>query len=427
MTNPTSTPASTKAIKSLLPLLLEADNFPIFNTPWPTVHPLHRSRLIPFHVSIKDFQRGLPPLGIIQRDVLKALRGADGIQFLTVAQEVKGAQKCKNGKGLCKADGRCGEGECRIMEEEGKNGEKRKNVYKMTTLCVFFSDEVNAKGKEGRTEAMDKVMRKWKEEGKFPEALKLWMDEPFSIYASHKSTAFQTDRCTAGLPFGNIAFEMERAGTSLFGCQALGVHLTGTAYEGSGDEMKIWAPRRSANRYRSPLKYDSSVAGGLPAGLTPMQGLIKECEEEAGWPEEMVRKYAKNVGMVTHFELTDSGFLAPAADYTFDLPLPPRSDPSYVLPNPNDDEVDSFTLLPVQEIIQALHDGEFKPSSALVTIDFLLRHGFVTPENEPNFAEVSRRCHRWNGVAGPGYSSVTDVVISLGKHCGFVSFSVPGD
>lgn len=36
-----------------------------------------------------------------------------------------------------------------------------------------------------------------------------------------------------------------------------------------------------------------SVAGGLPAGHTPTQGLIKECEEEAGWPERLIKKYAR--------------------------------------------------------------------------------------------------------------------------------------
>lgn len=36
-----------------------------------------------------------------------------------------------------------------------------------------------------------------------------------------------------------------------------------------------------------------SVAGGLPAGDTPTQGLIKECEEEAGWPERLIMKYAR--------------------------------------------------------------------------------------------------------------------------------------
>ncbi|WVO23615.1 uncharacterized protein IAS62_004970 [Cryptococcus decagattii] len=37
---------------------------------------------------------------------------------------------------------------------------------------------------------------------------------------------------------------------------------------------------------------------------------------------------------------------------------------------PNDDEVDSIELLPVQRLTEALSDGEFKPSSAIVTKAF---------------------------------------------------------
>ena len=33
-------------------------------------------------------------------------------------------------------------------------------------------------------------------------------------------------------------------------------------------------------------------------------------------------------------------------EYTYDLPLPPRDDPSYILPKPNDDEVESFDASP---------------------------------------------------------------------------------
>lgn len=39
---------------------------------------------------------------------------------------------------------------------------------------------------------------------------------------------FNTCKPAAHEPFGNIAFEMERAGVPLFGCQAFGIHLTGT-------------------------------------------------------------------------------------------------------------------------------------------------------------------------------------------------------
>ncbi|XAO26459.1 hypothetical protein I312_105296 [Cryptococcus bacillisporus CA1280] len=109
----------------------------------------------------------------------------------------------------------------------------------------------------------------------------------------------------------------------------------------------------------------------------------------------------RSAGIVTYFEIKEQHIL-PNAEYTFDLPLPPRDSSDYVLPKPNDDEVDSFELLPVQRLTEALRDGEFKPSSAIVTIDFLRTHGFVSPENEPNYEVVVGRCHRRCGVSGPG-------------------------
>lgn len=36
-----------------------------------------------------------------------------------------------------------------------------------------------------------------------------------------------------------------------------------------------------------------SVAGGIVAGMTPLETVIKECEEEASLPEDLVRKCAR--------------------------------------------------------------------------------------------------------------------------------------
>ncbi|WVO14885.1 hypothetical protein L204_102524 [Cryptococcus depauperatus] len=363
--------------RSLLPILLNADPIPKpISQPYPTVHPVTKLRLVPFHLTLDDFHVGLPPMGLITQEVLECLKGEEGIQFYSESKEV-------------------------TRKENKRKGEKDKvtKTYNFRVACVYFSDEVNEKGKEGRTEVIRGIMEKWRKEGKFAKAMLHWMNEPFPIHASPNSKAFKSKVAARAL-FGNIAFDIERAGVPLFGFQAFGCHLT--AYEGEGEHMKLWIPRRSTNMWRFPLKFDSSVAGGLPANHTPMEGLIKECEEEAGWPEKMIRKYVKSVGMVTYFEMKEDGAILPNTEYTYDLPMPPRSSPDYVVPKPNDNEVDSFELYPVQEVIEALHDNEFKPSSAVATIDFLVRHGYINADNEPNFGEVVRRLHRWLGVAGPG-------------------------
>jgi hypothetical protein len=43
-----------------------------------------------------------------------------------------------------------------------------------------------------------------------------------------------------------------------------------------------------------------------------------------------------------------------------------------------DGEVESFALVPVLEVAEMVHkSNSYKPSSAIVIIDFLFRHGYV--------------------------------------------------
>lgn len=68
--------------------------------------------------------------------------------------------------------------------------------------------------------------------------------------------------------------------------------------------------------------------------------------------------------------------------------------PQDVIPRPHDDEVSSFTLMTVEDLKSALLREEFKPDSAAVLIEFLIRHSFITPENEPDFDEINTRLRR---------------------------------
>lgn len=99
--------------------------------------------------------------------------------------------------------------------------------------------------------------------------------------------------------------------------------------------------------------------------------------------------------------------------YLYDLELPARDSPDYVLPRPHDDEVESFSvslscrflthaqLWTVPDVIKALRAGEFKPNCGLILIDFLVRHGLVTPENEPHYLELQWHMRRRIGVGVP--------------------------
>jgi hypothetical protein len=67
----------------------------------------------------------------------------------------------------------------------------------------------------------------------------------------------------------------------------------------------------------------------------------------------------RQTGAVTYFYITEDGWLQPGMpnpvccprcadlpelEYTYDLQLPPTSDPAYLRPKPHDDEVESFAV-----------------------------------------------------------------------------------
>jgi len=55
--------------------------------------------------------------------------------------------------------------------------------------------------------------------------------------------------------------------------------------------------------------------------------------------------------------------------------------------------VSEFQLLPVEEIIELIRNSnEFKPNSNLVNLDFLIRHGLISPD-EPDYLELVSGLH----------------------------------
>lgn len=45
--------------------------------------------------------------------------------------------------------------------------------------------------------------------------------------------------------------------------------------------------------------------------MTPAESMVKECDEEASLPEQLVRKRIRNTGVSTYFYITDDGYLQP--------------------------------------------------------------------------------------------------------------------
>ena len=209
--------------------------------------------------------------------------------------------------------------------------------------------------------------------------LKGWRNELYPIYGSY----------TSRKPMLN----MERAGSALFGINSYGVHMT--IYVNTLQGLKIWVPRRARSKQTYGGFLDNSVAGGLGTGEKPFDCIIREAAEEASLSEQLVRSNAKACGTVSYFHIRDTnaggepGLLQPECQYVFDMELGAE-----VIPQPGDNEVQDFYLWTVDEVKKALAEGQFKPNCAAVLLDFFIRHGILTAENEKDYMEIVSRLHR---------------------------------
>ena len=211
------------------------------------------------------------------------------------------------------------------------------------------------------------------------EVLKGWRNELYPIYG----------------PYSNRKpmLSMERAGSALFGINSYGVHMT--IYVNTLQGLKIWVPRRAPNKQTYGGMLDNTVAGGLSTGEKPFDCVVREAAEEASLSEQLVRSNAKPCGTVSYFHVRDpraggeSGLLQPECQYVFDMEIGAE-----VIPKPGDNEVEDFYLWTVDEVKRALAEGQFKPNCAVVLLDFFIRHGILTAENEKDYMEIVSRLHR---------------------------------
>ncbi|KAK7841705.1 nudix hydrolase 20 [Quercus suber] len=154
-----------------------------------------------------------------------------------------------------------------------------------------------------------------------------------------------------------IFFSLERAAAPYFGIKAYGVHMNG--YVDKDGQKLLWIGKRSQMKATYPGMLDHLAAGGLPYGIACGENLVKECEEEAGIPKSISKEYKRDVL------------------FCYDLKLP-----ASFRPENQDGEVDSFKLIPVTHVANVIQRTQFfKPNCSLVIIDFLFRHGYMSPEH----------------------------------------------
>lgn len=138
--------------------------------------------------------------------------------------------------------------------------------------------------------------------------------------------------------------------------------------------LSIWLQKRSPTKQTWPGYWDNCVSGGLSVGFGINETAIKEASEEAGIPNHLLTKL-KSAGCVSLFFESERG-LFPNTEFVYDLELPLD-----FVPTNGDGEVETFELLPVSECLERVLSSRFKTTSVPVSIDFFIRHGYITPEN----------------------------------------------
>ncbi|HVY98611.1 MAG TPA: DUF4743 domain-containing protein [Dongiaceae bacterium] len=228
---------------------------------------------------------------------------------------------------------------------------------------------------EARSEAVAEVLATLRAEGLVPG----WRDELYAVAQGFHEAPLLV---------------MERAATVLFGTLSYGVNLNG--FVGREWEMKLWIARRADTKPVDPGMLDLIVGGGQPMGISPWDNLMKECREEAGMPET-IAKHAKPVSIITLLALIQ-GHMRVGLQFNYDLELPRD-----FTPENTDGEVAGFMLIPVGDLMERLRKAdEFSYDVALVQLDFLIRHGFVGPE-DADFLDLIANLRRpipWTNTGG---------------------------
>jgi 8-oxo-dGTP pyrophosphatase MutT (NUDIX family) len=163
----------------------------------------------------------------------------------------------------------------------------------------------------------------------------------------------------------------ERAAARFWGTLTLGAHATGYVADAMGRPAQLWVAQRSATKATDPGLFDNLIGGGVPAGQTPHEALLREGWEEAGLGTEILQA-ARPARVIRLERDIPEGFQFEDL-HCFDLALPPG-----LVPCNQDGEVQRFEILSADAALACAAGPSMTVDAALVTLDFALRHGLVT-------------------------------------------------
>lgn len=203
---------------------------------------------------------------------------------------------------------------------------------------------------------------------------------------------------------GRALFALERAAFRPLGLCSRAVHINGLAETEQG--WCFWIARRSPFKAVDPDKLDNMVGGGLTAGESIAQALLREGFEEAGLPEERLAG-AVEQSCVLSLRTVPRG-LHREWLHVFDVVLP-----AGCVPENQDGEVAEFMLFPPQAVLEAMLAGRFMNDALLATLDACRRYGLV-PADTPLAAWLDCcRSGTADGPAGCGMAAMQSCVRPL--------------
>ncbi len=189
---------------------------------------------------------------------------------------------------------------------------------------------------------------------------------------------------------GEHVLDTDRSGLDPFGFVSFSAHLIGFVRD--NNDTKYWVPKRSATKPTVPNKLDSTVAGVIRSGERPVDCMARKIAAEASVPKEYTRANIAACGTVSYqMSITSTG--KPGCQHIISYLYEMEFDKN-VIPRPGSDEVETFTLMTLDDVKVALMEGEFVANRAMVWLAYLIRHGVVTPENEPAFIDICQRMQR---------------------------------
>jgi 8-oxo-dGTP pyrophosphatase MutT (NUDIX family) len=179
-----------------------------------------------------------------------------------------------------------------------------------------------------------------------------WREEPFPLFDVNGRA---------------LGVAMERAATRFWGTLTLGAHCNGYVADRHGGPSRLWVARRAPTKATDPNRLDNLIGGGVPAGQSPRDTVIREGWEEAGLLPGQMRSLQR--GRVLRLLRDIPQGLQREWIHVYDLALP-----AAVTPCNQDGEVAELALHDVARALALAASGDMTVDASLVTLDFALRH-----------------------------------------------------